>query len=50
MHLLGRSIRIEVNPGTAGRRRVLDIPIWDFDNQGAKPVEPVHLDPWDTVR
>ena len=31
------------------RRRVLDIPVWDFDNQGAKPIKPVHLDTGDTV-
>ena len=42
MHLLGRSIKIEVNPGTDRAQTVLDIPIWDFDNQGAKPVKPVH--------
>jgi hypothetical protein len=50
MHLLGRSIRIEVNPGTPRARTVLDIPVWDFDNQGAKPIKPVHLAPFDTVR
>ena len=50
MHLLGRSIRIEVNPGTPRARTVLRIPVWDFDNQGAKPIRPVHLDPFDTVR
>ena len=50
MHLLGRSIKIEVNPGTARAQTVLDIPIWDFDNQGAKPVKPVQLDTGDTVR
>ena len=44
MHLLGRSIKIEVNPGTPRAKTVLDIPIWDFDNQGSKPVKPVHLD------
>ena len=38
MHLLGRSIKIEVDPGTPQARTVLDIPVWDFDNQGAKPV------------
>ena len=38
MHLLGRSIRIEVNPGTPRARTVLDIPVWDFDNQGARPI------------
>jgi hypothetical protein len=50
MHLLGRSIKIEVNPGTPRAQTVLDIPIWDFDNQGSKPVKPVHLDYGDVVR
>jgi hypothetical protein len=50
MHLLGRSIKIEVNPDTPDAQTILDIPIWDFDNQGTKPIDPVHLDPFDTVR
>jgi len=50
MHLLGRSIKIEIDPGTAKARTVLDIKNWDFDNQGSKPVEPVKLEPGDTVR
>ncbi|HQR25551.1 MAG TPA: hypothetical protein PLP61_00790, partial [Nocardioides sp.] len=50
MHLLGRSIRIEVNPGTPTARTVLDIPVWDFDNQGSRSVPPVHLRPFDTVK
>jgi protein involved in polysaccharide export with SLBB domain len=50
MHLLGRKIRIEVNPGTPQARTVLNIPVWDFDNQGSRPVDPVHLVPGDTVR
>lgn len=51
MHLLGREIRIDVNPGTPEERRILDIPIWDFDDQGSKPLkEPLHLDPGDTVK
>jgi hypothetical protein len=50
MHLLGRTIKIEVDPGTARARTVLDIPTWDFDNQGARPVKPVHLRRGDTVR
>src|SRR3954453_12095170 len=41
MHLLGRAIKVEVNPGRSGARTVLDIPTWDFDNQGARPVQPV---------
>jgi len=50
MHLLGRSIRIDVDPGTARARTVLDVPVWDFDNQGAQAVKPVALRPGDTVR
>jgi hypothetical protein len=50
MHLLGRSIKIQVNPGRPNARTVLDIPTWDFDNQGARPVKPVHLAARDTVR
>ncbi len=50
MHLLGRSIKIEVDPGTARARTVLDIRNWDFDNQGARPIRPVHLRTGETVR
>ncbi|MFC7360224.1 hypothetical protein [Nocardioides astragali] len=50
MHLLGRSIRIEVNPGTPEARTVLDIPVWDFDDQGGRPIEPVRLEPFDQVK
>jgi hypothetical protein len=50
MHLLGRKISIEANPGTDRAKTLLRIPVWDFDNQGAKPIDPVHLDPGDTVR
>ncbi len=50
MHLLGRSIRIEVNPGTPEARTLLDIPVWDFDDQAARAIRPVRLDPLDRVR
>ena len=50
MHLLGRSIKIEVNPGTERAQTVLDIPVWDFDNQGSRPIEPVTVNPYDTVK
>ena len=49
MHLLGRSIKIEVNPGTPEARTLLDIPVWDFDDQGSRPVT-AKLEPFDTVR
>jgi hypothetical protein len=50
MHLLGRKISIESNPGTDRAKTLLRIPVWDFDNQGSKPVDPVHLDAGDTIR
>jgi hypothetical protein len=50
MHLLGKSIKIEVDPGTPRARTVLDVPVWDFDNQGAEPIAPVKLAAGDTVR
>ncbi len=50
MHLLGRSIKVVVNPGTPRATTVLDIPVWDFDNQGSKPVDPVQLKAGDVVR
>ena len=50
MHLLGRSIRIEANAETAEARTVLDIPVWDFDSQGAQPLpEPISLSKGDTL-
>ena len=49
MHLLGREIRIEANPGTPRARTLLDIGTWDFDDQGARPVKPARLRAGDTV-
>lgn len=50
MHLLGRSIRVELNPGTPTARTILDVPIWNFDDQSAVPIEPVDVAPGDQVR
>jgi hypothetical protein len=51
LHLLGRSIRIELDPGTGQARTHLDVPTYDFDDQGARPLaEPVTARPGDTVR
>ncbi|HEY0952342.1 hypothetical protein [Nocardioides sp.] len=50
MHLLGRSLRLEVDPDTPDARTLLDIPVWNFDDQQVRPVRPVHLEPGDTVR
>ena len=38
MHLLGSSIRIELNAGTPRARTLLDIKQWDFDDQGSRPL------------
>ena len=50
MHLLGRSIRIEVRPGTPQAQTILDIPVWDFDDQGSRPIEPITLQPFEQVK
>jgi hypothetical protein len=50
MHLLGRSIKIEVRPGTPQARTILDIPVWDFDDQGSRPIEPITLQPFEQVK
>jgi hypothetical protein len=50
MHLLGRSLTITLNRGKADQRVILDIPVWNFDDQGATPIEPgIHVVPGDTL-
>jgi hypothetical protein len=51
MHLLGREIRVELNPGRADSQVLLDIPVWNFDDQGAVPLTtPVRAGAGDTLR
>jgi hypothetical protein len=51
MHLLGRAIKIELNPGKAGARTLLDIPAYNFDDQAIHPLDaPVAVKPGDTIR
>jgi len=51
MHLLGKSITIDLNPGTSTERRILDVPAYDFDQQGAKFLaEPLHVKQGDVLR
>ena len=51
MHLLGRSIKLETNPGTARARTVLDIPRWDFHWQSGYWLEqPFDINKGDTMR
>jgi hypothetical protein len=51
MHLLGSSIRLELNPGTPRAKILLDIPRWDFHWQNAYALSsPVRAQPGDVVR
>ncbi|WP_234359325.1 monooxygenase [Plantactinospora sp. BC1] len=51
MHLLGRAIRVELNPGSPGARTLLDIPNYDFDQQAVRPLpQPVAVKPGDVLR
>ncbi len=51
MHLLGRSIKIELNPGTPGAKTLLDIPQYNFDDQALRPLAaPVQLKKGDVLR
>nr|BFE81213.1 hypothetical protein GCM10020093_038140 [Planobispora longispora] len=51
MHLLGRAIKVELNPGTPGAKTLLDIPNYNFDEQAIRPLEqPVEVKAGDTLR
>jgi hypothetical protein len=51
MHLLGRSIKIELNPGTSAAQTLLDVPSFNFDDQELHVLPtPVQVKPGDTVR
>ncbi|GAA3070342.1 monooxygenase [Streptosporangium carneum] len=51
MHLLGRSIKMELNPGTPDAQTLLDIPSYNFDEQAIRPLaKPVALKADDTLR
>jgi hypothetical protein len=51
MHLLGRSIKVELNPGTPKAQTILDVPAYNFDDQGARKLaKPVVAKPGDVMR
>jgi hypothetical protein len=51
MHLLGRAIKIELNPDQPGARVLLDQPAYDFDNQSMQLLpQPIQINRGDTVR
>ncbi len=50
MHLLGQAITVDVNKGTDRAQRVLDIPVWNFDDQASIPLEkPLDVGPGDSL-
>lgn len=49
MHLLGRWLKITANPGKPDEKVLLDIPLWNFDDQGAVRIDPVHIDRFDQI-
>jgi hypothetical protein len=51
MHLLGRAVKVELNPDTPQARTLLDVPSYNFDDQGARPLDPpVQIAAGDTLR
>jgi hypothetical protein len=49
MHLLGSSIRIELNAGTKQAKTLLDVDEWDFDDQGSRAVRATKLKRGDRI-
>ncbi|MFC4069931.1 monooxygenase [Actinoplanes subglobosus] len=51
MHMLGRALKVELNPGTPKAAILLDVPQFDFDNQRlVRLPAPVDVGPGDTLR
>jgi hypothetical protein len=51
MHLLGKSIKVELNAGTPQAATLLDIPVWNFDDQGFDAlIDPVRVRAGDKLK
>ena len=51
MHLLGRSLKLTLNPGTATEKSILNVANYDFDDQSATVLKsPIAVNPGDTIR
>jgi Copper type II ascorbate-dependent monooxygenase, C-terminal domain len=51
MHLLGRSIKVELNPGTPQAKILLNVDPYDFDDQGARALPaPVKVTVGDSLK
>ena len=50
MHLRGRDIRVELDPGTPQQKMLLHIPAWDFHWQDVYYLRhPIHVGPGHTI-
>lgn len=51
MHLLGRSLKMTLNPGRADAKTILDVPNYNFDDQSVTYLKaPIAVNPGDTIR
>ena len=51
MNLLGRSLKMTLNPGTANEKTILDVPNYNFDDRSSTTLKsPIAVNPGDTIR
>ena len=51
MHLLGRSLKLTLNPGTSTEQTILDVTNYNFDDQSSTLLKsPIAVKPGDTIR
>ena len=51
MHLLGRSLKMTLNPGTKKAKTILNVPNYNFDDQSSIILKsPITVNPGDTIR
>lgn len=51
MHLLGRSLKLTLNPGREDEKIILDVPNYNFDDQSSINLKtPIAVNPGDTIR
>jgi hypothetical protein len=51
MHLLGRSLKLTLNPGTSTEKVILDVTNYNFDDQSSTILKkPIVVNPGDTIR
>jgi len=51
MHLLGRALKLTLNPGTAAEKTILNVTDYNFDDQSSTILEkPIAVTAGDTIR